>query len=176
MIRNLMILLALAGAAIGYTVYSERMIPAPPQSVKMAPAFTFKTLDGKKRALEDFRDKVVILNFWASWCAPCVIEFPQMLKLAEMTREESILLFMSIDEDKADIEKFMKQHGKNAGGPNVIIGHDADKSISRGLYQTYMIPETFIIAPGGAIAEKITGADVLWDSPDMAAKIKSLKK
>lgn len=178
MIRNLAILLLLAGMAAGYTLYSERAIPAPTgaQSQNTAPDFSFKTVDGKKHALKDFEDKVVILNFWASWCAPCVIEFPQMLKLAEMTREDSILLFLSIDEDTADIQKFLKQHGKNAKGPNIIIGHDADKSISRDLFKTYMIPETFIIAPDGTIAEKITGADVIWDAPDMVQKIKSLKK
>jgi len=176
MIRNLVILLLLAGAAFGYTAYSERIVAAAQQGPQKAATFVFKILDGKTYALEDFQDKVVILNFWASWCAPCVIEFPQMIKLAEKTKDSSVLIFMSIDEEKADIEKFLKQHGNNAKGSNIIIGHDADKSISRDLYKTYRIPETFIIAPGGMIAEKIIGADVIWDSPDMVRKIKSLKQ
>ena len=173
MIRNLIILVLLSGAAIGYTLYSERVIPAPAAHL-VAPAFSFESVDGRKYSLKDFEDKAVILNFWASWCAPCVIEFPQMIKLAGMTKDESIFIFLSIDEEKSDIEKFIRKYKIDA--KNIIIGHDRTKTISRGLFKTYKIPETYIIAPGGRIADKITGADIVWDSPDMAQKIKSLKK
>jgi len=174
MIRNLLILILLGGAAIGYTLYSERVVPASAQH-KIAPAFSFETLDGKKHSLADFDDKVVVLNFWASWCAPCIIEFPPMLKLAEMTKNDSVFVFLSIDEEKSDIERFMKKN-KIAGAKNILIAHDKRKIISRDLFKTYKIPETYIIAPGGMIVDKITGADALWDSPNMVRKIQSLKQ
>jgi cytochrome c biogenesis protein CcmG, thiol:disulfide interchange protein DsbE len=174
MIRNLLILILLSGAAIGYTLYSERVMPAPTEK-KIAPAFSFETLDDKKHSLADFDDKVVVLNFWASWCAPCVIEFPHMMELAKMTESDSVFVFLSIDEEKSDIERFMKKN-KIAITKNILIAHDERKIISRDLFRTYKIPETYIIAPGGMIADKITGADIVWDSPDMVRKIKSLKK
>lgn len=174
MIRNILLLLMLFGAAIAYTVYSERIVPAPAQTHLVAPAFTFETVDGKKHSLSYFKHKTVVLNFWASWCAPCVIEFPQMIRLADMTKEESVFIFMSIDDEKADIKKFLKKYDVKTD--NIIIGHDRTKAISRDLFKTYKIPETYIIAPDGRIADKITGADIIWDSPEMAQKIKSLKK
>jgi thiol-disulfide isomerase/thioredoxin len=175
MIRNLVILAILSGAVLAYTFYSERVMPAPSYDQPVAPAFSFETVDGKKHSISDFKDKVVVLNFWASWCAPCVIEFPQMISLAEKTQENSVLIFMSIDEEKADIQKFIKKHPKIAKAENIMVAHDKTKSISRNLFRTYQIPETYIIAPGGRIADKIVGADVLWDSATMVEKINSLK-
>jgi len=181
MIRNFIILSVLIGLGAAYTHYADRTLPAPETKIagdnkiqNKAPAFTFKTLDGKTQTLEDFTGKVVILNFWASWCAPCVIEFPQMIDLAKKTANDSVLIFMSVDESVADIEKFLKKQ-KGYDAANIYMAHDADKSIAQKLFQTYKLPETYIMTPDLMIAEKIVGADVVWNAPDMIAKIKSYK-
>lgn len=183
MIRNLLILSALMGAAALYTFYSD-FSNAPRQSdasqtatglQQKAPSFTFKSIDGKKHDIADYDDKVIVLNFWASWCAPCVVEFPQMVELARMTKGESIFIFLSIDEKKEDIERFLKKN-KIKSADNILIGWDSDKSISRDLFQTYKLPETYILAPGMLIREKIIGADIKWDTPEMKDKIETLYK
>ena len=175
MIRNLILLAVLLCATAAYTVYSDNSSFPASIEKKKAPDFSFQALDGKSYALEDFAGKVVIINFWASWCAPCVIEFPQMIALAKATAKESIFIFLSLDENAADIEKFVKKLGEDVQSPNIIIGRDADKKISGDLFQTYKLPETFILTPDATIAEKITGADIVWDSPAMVRKIKKLK-
>ncbi len=185
MMRNLIVLAAILIAAALYTVTvdhnAQPRIPAPPQTQTnpssenaAAPEFSFKDLSGKTYSLSDFKGRVFILNFWASWCAPCVKEFPQMLDLAAMTRNESVFLFLSVDEKKEDIERFIKRYGKNLPAPNVVMGWDPDKSISQSLFQTYKLPETYILTPGHVISEKIIGADIVWNTPGMKAKIKNL--
>lgn len=182
MIRNLAILGLLMGLTLGYTLYDDysRQGPAEAQPAKTdivqqeAPDFSFETLEGKKHRLSEFKGKVVVLNFWASWCAPCVIEFPQMAALAKATKGKTVFLFLSQDDTDEAMERFVKKYGKDLSD-NVYIARDSDKSIAQGLYQTYKLPETYIIAPDGRIADKIIGADVEWNGKDMRRKIEALR-
>jgi cytochrome c biogenesis protein CcmG, thiol:disulfide interchange protein DsbE len=174
-----------------YTVYSEQHFFKPNTSAPIltqttpaqlsrhyaAPNFSFETLKGKKGALNDFQGKVVLLNFWASWCAPCVIEFPQMVDLAAANPDIMVLLFVSIDEDRTAIDRFLKTYGKNLSGKdNIHIIHDSRKAISQTLYNTFKIPETYIIDRNGMIVEKIIGADIVWNDDTMKEKISKLYK
>jgi thiol-disulfide isomerase/thioredoxin len=182
MIRNLAILGLLMALTLGYTWYDDysRQGPAKapqPQSDVLrqkAPDFSFETLEGQKHRLSDFRGKTVVLNFWASWCAPCVIEFPQMIALAGATKDKSVFLFISQDDSHEAVERFVKKYAKNLT-ENVYIGRDSDKSIAQQLYQTFKLPETYIITPDGMIADKIVGADVEWNGDDMRRTIESLR-
>ncbi len=175
--KNLLILLALIALGITYTWQSDfYSTPAEPvirtaQIDKPAPDFEFQTIGGKKHELSDYKGKVVVLNFWATWCAPCLIEFPQMLELAAMTEDNSVFLFISIDDDKQKIERFLTKHKLPA---NVVVGWDKDFSISQKLFGTYKIPETFILSPQQIIREKIIGADIEWNSSSMKDKLNAL--
>lgn len=176
----------LIALGIAYAVFdTKRMAPsqiisAPPDENKYMSAFAsvdFKYVDlnGKEHQLSDHHQKVIILNFWASWCAPCIKEFPDLLKLAATYPDEIIFLAISVDQDKASIDKFFKRYKIDISPNNVIIGHDPLKNISQDIFQTTMYPETFILDQGHAIQEKIVGI-TQWNSPEIISKIDNLLK
>src|SRR5271155_3970201 len=126
------------------------------------------TLDGKAEHLSDLKGKVVVLNFWASWCPPCVNEAPSMVKLQQyISSRNGVVLGGSIDEDPAAYAKFLNDYGIN-----FPTFRDPSKKISLG-YGTSIIPETYIIDRHGKIARKIIG-EQQWDSPEMRAYFDAL--
>ncbi len=118
-----------------------------------APNFSLPGLEGKKVSLTDFKGKVVLLNIWATWCAPCVAEMPSMEKLyQELKGEDFELLAISVDESGAEaVKPFMEKH--KLGFPVLLD----TKGEIKNLYQATGIPESFIIDKDGIIVEKIIG-------------------
>jgi cytochrome c biogenesis protein CcmG, thiol:disulfide interchange protein DsbE len=181
MTRNAVLLILILSAGFVYMLIAQdhapknaASLPASAAAGMLAPDFSFETTDNKKVSLEDFRGKPVIINFWASWCAPCVIEFPAMLRLAHALEKDAHFVFLSQDVDENAMKIFIKKLGA-INSSNVFIGLDSAQHIAR-LYGTYKLPETYILNPGGRIAEKIVGADIVWDSPAMQKTIKELAK
>ncbi|MES2856585.1 MAG: TlpA disulfide reductase family protein [Bdellovibrionota bacterium] len=125
------------------------------------PDFELKTLDGKPVTVAEFRGKVVIVNFWASWCNPCVQEFPSMLKLVEAFKGQLIVVAVSADEEKGDIEAFAKAFGLPKD--NFHIVWDADKSVMQ-KYGVEKIPESFLVNKDGKLIRKVLGIED-WASP-----------
>ena len=182
MIRNIAILIGLLMLIGGYTWYDEHGRQRLQTEVagtstlvseQTAPDFEFISLDDKKRNLSDFKGKVIFLNFWATWCAPCVVEFPQMVRLAADTKGKTVFIFLSLDETDEAIQRFVLKYAPHAPD-NVFIARDNGKAVSQDLYQTYKLPETYIIGPDQGIEEKIIGADVKWDAVQMYDKIDRL--
>jgi len=120
-------------------------------------------LDGKPAHLEDFHNKVVVLNFWASWCGPCVEETPSLIDLQKrIASRNGVVLGVSIDEDESAYEKFVRdQH------INFPTYRDPSKKIASD-FGTSMWPETYIIDRRGIILRKIIGPQD-WNSPDLLA-------
>jgi peroxiredoxin len=117
-----------------------------------APDFTFKDQIGKERSLSQLRGKVVLVNFWATWCPPCLDEMPSMQQLKQrMANQPFEMLALSVDDSWEPVNRFMKQHG--FGLP---VYADFDKRIST-LYGTHMWPETYIVDKKGKIAYKVIG-------------------
>ena len=118
-----------------------------------APNFSLPDLEGKKVSLTDFKGKIVLLNIWATWCAPCVAEMPSMEKLyQELKGEDFELLAISVDESGAEaVTPFIEKH--NLGFPVLLD----TKGEIKNLYQATGIPESFIIDKDGMIVEKIIG-------------------
>lgn len=141
---------------------------------KDAPDITLTAIDGKSFKLADYEGKLVLLNFWATWCAPCKVEFPQMLELA-VNDKDIIFLALSVDENKEDITRFLKSqkraHVKHA---DVKIAHDPKKQIAQDTFQVLKYPETVIISPSGKMTDKVVGA-VDWLSPQMKERLEKLK-
>lgn len=141
---------------------------------RAAPNFTFTSISGKTHNLKDLRGKIIILNFWASWCPPCVKEFPALLELAAKHKDEAVLIALSSDIDEPSMTKFLDRltaQGHDFTQDNILIGLDADNRITRNLYQAYRLPETYIIDRSGITREKIVGAD--WDIDDVSQKLSS---
>lgn len=118
-------------------------------------------LNGKPESLKDFQGKVVVLNFWASWCGPCVEETPSLIALQQrIASRNGVILGVSVDEDPAAYEKFVvDQH------VNYPTFRDPSKKIATD-YGTSMWPETYIIDRKGVIVRKIIGPQD-WNSPEL---------
>jgi cytochrome c biogenesis protein CcmG/thiol:disulfide interchange protein DsbE len=129
--------------------------------------FSFE-LNGKPARLSELRGKVVVLNFWATWCPPCVEEMPALSRLhQQLISSGGMVLGISVDDDEAKYQKFLQDH--QITFPNY---RDPTKNIPAS-YGSFMFPETYIIDRDGKIARKIIGPQV-WDSPEMIAYLKRL--
>jgi cytochrome c biogenesis protein CcmG/thiol:disulfide interchange protein DsbE len=128
-----------------------------------------KGLVGKPPRLSDLRGKVVVLNFWASWCPPCVEETPALNHLEKyIASRNALVLGISIDDDRAAYTKFLVDQKVGF----TTYSDPAMKKIEND-YGTTMIPETYIIDRHGKIARKVIGPQQ-WDSPEMLAYFDAL--
>ncbi len=132
-------------------------------------AFDFPMqLDGRPEHLSDFRGKVVVLNFWASWCPPCIDEIASLNSLQTRIQPRgATILGVSIDEDPAAYEKFLRQY--KVDFPTF---RDPTQNIAT-TYGTKLWPETYIIGTDGRIARKIVGPQD-WASDELVNYILSL--
>ncbi|MCM2357028.1 MAG: TlpA family protein disulfide reductase [Geobacteraceae bacterium] len=125
-----------------------------------APDFTLRDLAGSEVKSADLRGKVVVLNFWATWCPPCREEIPSMMRLNRaMAGKPFQMLAVSIDEGgKAAVEAYFKQSGTML--PALL---DTNQAVSK-RYGLTGVPETFVIDKKGVILKKIVGT-VDWSDP-----------
>jgi len=130
-------------------------------------------MNGRPMKLSDYRGRVVVLNFWASWCPPCVAETPYLNNLQRQIEPRGgLVLGVNVDEDPAAYQRFLVEHGvafptwrdPSVQGTTSRIALD---------YGTSMYPETYIIDRRGKIARKIIG-EQKWDSPEMSAYFDAL--
>ncbi len=159
-------LAVIAGILVVFAMPSYRQGEA---SIAGKPAQDFSlTLAGKPEHLSDFKGKVVVLNFWATWCPPCVEETPALNRLQKyIDSRGGMILGVSVDEDGPAYEKFLKDQ-------SVVFPtyRDATKKTAAD-YGTSMYPETYIVDRHGKIARKFVGQQQ-WDSPEMLAYFDAL--
>lgn len=163
MAAALITLLLVVAAWVG----RDRFTPVGPGS--MAPQYEATTLTGEPVTIEDFRGKVVLLNIWATWCAPCRYEMPSMERLyQEFQGHDFEIVAVSIDAPAG-----LRDPGGNPGGNIQAFAdslgltfpllHDPSGGIQRA-YQTTGVPESFLLARDGTIFRKVAGATE-WDAP-----------
>ena len=112
-----------------------------------APDFTVTTFDGKQFHLADQKGKVVVINFWASWCAPCRDEAPTLEALWNQYKDKNVVfLGITFADDPKDSQAFMSQYGVT-----YPAAEDGRSDISKGLYRIQGVPETFVIDKQGNI-------------------------
>lgn len=135
------------------------------------PDFELERMDGSKFRLSDLKGKILIVNFWASWCDPCVEEFPSMVNLAQKMEGDLVIVAVSTDENKADIEPFLKAFSVPEKGFEVVW--DKDHKVME-MYGVKKIPESFIVGTDFRLARKIVGIEN-WDSDNAIAFFHALK-
>ena len=117
-----------------------------------APAFTLQDLDGKAVGLEEAKGKVVLLNFWATWCGPCRAEIPDLIELQKKYKDQLEIIGLATDEDDADeVKQFVEKEGINY---RVAMGTDALRAKYGGIPA---LPTSFVIDPQGRIVQKHVG-------------------
>lgn len=174
----ILVLLAVVGTT-GYLIYSGNQRPEPsatqaPGIVRVgdpAPDVELKTLDGVTVKLSQYRGKVVVLNFWATWCPPCLAEMPSMEKLYRMFPDgDLVMLAVNAEEDGAEIlPEFLKSHPHTF---SVVLDPDANAQQTYGVFR---FPESFIIGRDGKIVDKVVGA-IDWVDPKVVGFFQSLLK
>lgn len=133
-----------------------------------APSFELRDTEGKTWRISDLKGKLVLLNFWASWCDSCKEENPSIQNLINAEKGNDKFVFISVlfKDDPAKAMEYMKTNGFNF---HVLIDN---KNIA-GEYGIRGVPETFVINKNGIIKEKVIGP-IKWDSPDVRAFITKL--
>ncbi len=140
------------------TVKADRPSTAAP----LAPDFTLKDLDGKDVSLSQFRGKVVLINFWATWCDPCRIEIPWLIEMQQKYGDKGFtVLGVAMDEEgKREVAPFVAKERFNVNGQKlpmsypILLGNDAMADKFGGLLG---YPTSILISRDGKIIKRITG-------------------
>jgi cytochrome c biogenesis protein CcmG/thiol:disulfide interchange protein DsbE len=137
----------------------------PRQTGRPAPDFTVS--DGSRTVhLADYRGKVVILNFWATWCAPCIAELPSLTAMQQQLPQVQVLA-VSLDEDPQAYRDFLTEHKVG-----LLTVNDPAKQ-SSALYDSFRWPESYVIDQHGVIRRKFVGAQD-WTSPEVLQYLRRL--
>jgi peroxiredoxin len=134
------------------------------------PDFTLPTLKGETLRLSNYRRQVVVLNFWATWCPPCIEETPSLKKFADAMAGQGVaVVSVSVDEDTKALEEFVSRY--NLTFP---VARDPNQTVSS-RYGTFKFPESYILDEDGRIAEKLIGA-VDWQDPRIIEFVRNLAR
>ena len=134
---------------------------------KRAPEFSLRTVEGKKLSLSDYRGKAVLINFWATWCAPCKIEMPWLVALHSQYAPQGFEI-LGVSEDDADtprakLAKFGHEQGLNYP---LLVGDDA---VSRKYGGVEFLPTSYFVGRDGKIVAETAG---LVSKDEVEASIK----
>src|SRR5215471_7589562 len=138
-----------------YIAIHERIVVAG----DAAPEFSIKADNGRTVSLPNFGGKVLVLNFWATWCPPCVQETPSLSQFAAQYAPKGVVVFgVSVDRDQKAYDGFLQKFR-----PAFLTARETNLHAQ---YGTFMYPETYIIDPQGKVLKKIAEpAD--WMSPEV---------
>jgi peroxiredoxin len=124
-----------------------------PKTLTTAPEFELKDPTGKQLSLRELRGKVVFLNFWATWCVPCIEEMPAMEKLyRELKKDGLVILAVNFQEGPERVKEFFSKHNLTF---TALL--DRDGKVSE-LYQAWALPVSVVINKRGEIAARAVGA------------------
>jgi len=132
-----------------------------------APDFTVS--DSQKTvSLHNYKGKVVVLNFWASWCAPCIEELPSLIQMQHDLGDRVTVLAVATDQDPDTYQRFVREHNVDL----ITVNDTAQKSNAE--YGTWGWPETYIIDRKGIVRRKFIGP-VDWTNPTIVSYLEKLR-
>lgn len=129
--------------------------------------WSVKALDGREVALSEFKGKVVFLNFWATWCVPCVAEMPSIQSLHQMFKTDDVVFLLISDEDAQTVKEFLAGHQYDL--PVYLSDEDPPN-----IFQMQGVPTTFIVNRDGLVVFRHVGA-AKWDDEACRSFIQSLR-
>jgi peroxiredoxin len=138
----------------------------PPRIGETAPDFTITDAQ-RTVTLSQLRGKPVLLNFWASWCGPCVEEMPSLVQLQKQMGDNVTVLAVSEDADNSAFQQFVRDHNVD-----LLAVRDVRQNVN-GLYGTFKFPETYVIDRNGVIRRKFIGA-IDWTNPEIVDYLNKL--
>jgi peroxiredoxin len=160
----------LAAGMVASAVSSEHQTLTPLDGESAAPDFALPDVDGGIHRLSDYRGRVVIVNFWATWCPPCREEMPAMQRAWEvLQREDIIMLAIDVGEDEDTIFAFTADYPVTFP---LLLDRNSDVIQQ---WPVRGLPTTFVVDPQGRLAYRAIGARQ-WDSQAILEKIRALKK
>jgi peroxiredoxin len=164
LVLTLMLLAAPAPAATP----AQTMTPVADRPA--APDFALKDMDGKPHRLSDLRGKVVLVNFWATWCPPCRREMPSMQRAHDALKgHDFVMLAVNVGEDVETIFGFTFATGVELTFPILL---DRDAQVIKA-WPVIALPTSFVVDPQGRIAYRAVGGRE-WDDPELLKKIREL--
>jgi thiol-disulfide isomerase/thioredoxin len=156
-------------ALVGVAVYT--MMPASAAELKpydgVTPALKLNTLQGSAVDLEQYKGKLVMVQFWATYCTPCRVEMPSMNRLQTKMGDDFVILAVDMGEDAEEVQQFVDEVK-----PEFTILMDEDGS-ALAEWKVFAAPATFIVDPAGTIQYTMFGATE-WDSDEMVGQLKGL--
>ena len=166
-VKGLQIAAAAVLAVLGFLVFDsvrERVANVGDN----APAFSVTTASGKSFTQKEFGGRILVLNFWASWCPPCKEETPSMNQMAQALGSKGlVVLGISVDEKEQAYRQFLAN--ERVAFETAL---DATSEISAD-YGTFKYPETYVIGRDGKVLRKYIGPRD-WSSPDLLKDLESL--
>jgi peroxiredoxin len=160
----------------GLLLLCTAAMSAPPQTLPplatplTAPAFELPDIDGKRHRLEDYRGKVVVLNFWATWCPPCRYEMPSMERARQkLAGEDIVILAVNVGEDADTIFEFTGNYPVEF--PLLL---DQQGTVIK-QYPVVGLPTTYIIDPHGRVSHRAVGSRE-WDDDELLNELRGLLK
>ncbi|MDE0146568.1 MAG: TlpA disulfide reductase family protein [Nitrospira sp.] len=151
------------------SVKSVAVRRVPPDMGSQAPDFQLIDLQGNWQALPDYRGKVVLLNFWATWCGPCRVEMPSMERVYQDLKDEGFAILAISSDPQGSI---VTRPFVSAQGLTFPILHDSDYQVS-GSYGVRTLPMSFLIDRNGTLNQRVFGARD-WNSAEARELIRGL--
>lgn len=156
------------GALSALTLSGCAAPPSGPQVGDPVPALRFARLDGSAASLADHAGRALLLNLWATWCAPCRAEMPSLQRLSDaFAAEELAVIAVSVDDDLNLVREFLLRHAIRFA----VYADTAQPSV-RSLLGVTAYPTTWLVTRDGRIADVVPG-ERAWDAAPMIAHIAS---
>lgn len=160
--------LAMAGLLMTQLAVAGELKPITPRP---APALSLTDLDGKKQDLKDYRGKVVLVNFWATWCPPCRAEMPSMQRLKVLMGDQPFaILAVDMAEPEHEIRRFLKELKDVKLDFSIPLDHSGEAMKE---WKVHVFPTSFIVDTEGQLRYGIAGS-IEWDEYAPVAAIKAL--